>query len=363
MPATAAGIDRDNVAGLELAWSLAFPKSPICVPSRPSSATRCISATRPARSTPSTARAVAFAGHTEVLSGIRSAITVATLGSGKNCWCSPIPWPPSTHRSGHAENYLATGRAHLRNLGDHRLHQLSQRSPVRAGLLLRGGCFRQPQPRLLQIPRRVIALDATSGDSSGSGTALRMPHYRDRTATAVISTASGVSVEHPAVDPKRNRIYIGTGETCPTPSPILPDAIVALDMDGSALAWRFQALVGDAWNAARLNGGANCPQNPAAISISAPRLSWLSCRTAVSCCWPGKSPATCTRSTPIPPATKARWWHRRVSNAGIGPDSPRAPPTVASTGAWHCQANACWKRRRTRNGARPDYIPAGIACP
>jgi polyvinyl alcohol dehydrogenase (cytochrome) len=37
---------------------------------------------------------------------------------------------------------------------------------------------------------------------------------------------------------------------------------VALDIDSGKEAWKFQAIVGDVWNAACLNDGPNCPENP-----------------------------------------------------------------------------------------------------
>jgi polyvinyl alcohol dehydrogenase (cytochrome) len=65
----------------------------------------------------------------------------------------------------------------------------------------------------------------------------------------------------PTIDARRNRLYIGTGENLSHPATNTSDAIVALGMDSGKVAWRFQALADDVWNAACLNGGANCPEN------------------------------------------------------------------------------------------------------
>jgi polyvinyl alcohol dehydrogenase (cytochrome) len=66
----------------------------------------------------------------------------------------------------------------------------------------------------------------------------------------------------PAIDTKRNRIYFGTGENLTHPATDTSDTIVALDMDSGAEAWKFQAMANDVWNAACLNDGPNCPDNP-----------------------------------------------------------------------------------------------------
>jgi len=65
----------------------------------------------------------------------------------------------------------------------------------------------------------------------------------------------------PAIDTKRKRIYFGTGENLSLPATDTSDAIIALDLETGKLAWRFQAIEGDVWNASCLSGGANCPEN------------------------------------------------------------------------------------------------------
>jgi len=70
----------------------------------------------------------------------------------------------------------------------------------------------------------------------------------------------------PAIDVKRNRLYIGTGENYSTPANGTSDAIIALDLDTGKPAWIYQALADDAYNMACVSylgytDGPNCPEN------------------------------------------------------------------------------------------------------
>lgn len=74
---------------------------------------------------------------------------------------------------------------------------------------------------------------------------------------------SGASVwTTPAIDEKRRRLYVGTGQNNSLPATTTSDAIVALDLDSGALVWSMQATANDVWNAGCLRGGANCPPTP-----------------------------------------------------------------------------------------------------
>ena len=72
---------------------------------------------------------------------------------------------------------------------------------------------------------------------------------------------SGVALwNSPAIDARRGRLYIGTGDNYSTPPSPLSDAVVALDLKDGRIAWSYQAQEKDAWNVAC--GAAdktNCP--------------------------------------------------------------------------------------------------------
>ena len=110
----------------------------------------------------------------------------------------------------------------------------------------------------------VIALDVSSGD-------LLWQWHSTKEATeqgvnsdgqALYGPSGAVVWTTPAIDEKRGRIYFGTGENLSLPATDTSDSIIALDMETGELVWRFQATVGDVWNAACMSQGANCPENP-----------------------------------------------------------------------------------------------------
>ena len=70
----------------------------------------------------------------------------------------------------------------------------------------------------------------------------------------------------PAIDAKRNRLYIGTGENYSHPATSTSDAIIALDLDTGKVVWSFQALKNDVYNMACRSylgrpDGPGCPEN------------------------------------------------------------------------------------------------------
>jgi len=64
----------------------------------------------------------------------------------------------------------------------------------------------------------------------------------------------------PTIDPRRGRLYIGTGENYSHPATATSDAIMALDLASGRIVWTFQATANDVWNAA-CPSGPNCPVN------------------------------------------------------------------------------------------------------
>jgi polyvinyl alcohol dehydrogenase (cytochrome) len=65
----------------------------------------------------------------------------------------------------------------------------------------------------------------------------------------------------PAVDEKRNLLYVGTGENTSAPATDTSDAILAINMDDGSLAWKFQATENDIFltGCMREPDGPNCP--------------------------------------------------------------------------------------------------------
>ena len=260
-----AGINRDNVATLQLAWSLAFPQ------------------VTDMRSQPAIIGDTLYFGdktgklyaldrttgcvraHTKVFSGIRSAITVATLGNGRKLLVFAdsvatvfavdpgsleIVWQTSARLF---DTSVISGSISYDN---NRLFV-----PVSSYEVAVSG---SPSHICCKSHGGVIALDASNGEQLWQWHATDDATLQGQNADDQDQYGpSGASVwTTPAIDAKRNRIYFGTGENLTHPATDTSDAIIALDMDSGAMAWRFQATVGDVWNAACLNGGANCPHDP-----------------------------------------------------------------------------------------------------
>ena len=65
----------------------------------------------------------------------------------------------------------------------------------------------------------------------------------------------------PAIDAKRNQLYIGTGENTSSPATHTSDAIIAYDLTTGAEKWIFQGTENDAFNmACGRRMGPNCPK-------------------------------------------------------------------------------------------------------
>jgi polyvinyl alcohol dehydrogenase (cytochrome) len=170
---------------------------------------------------------------------------------------------------------------------------------------------------------------------------------------------SGVSVwSTPAIDTKRERIYIGTGENLSLPATDNSDAIVALAMDSGEPVWRFQALAGDVWNAACLNGGANCPANAGGDFDFGASVIVAELPDGRELLLAGQKSGDVYALNPDPAGSEGEVvWQRRVSNAAIGPGLAQSTTNggvhwgMALTGSSLLVAAADPERQR------PHYIP------
>lgn len=107
----------------------------------------------------------------------------------------------------------------------------------------------------------VAALDATDGKTLWEyRTTAHAEVTGNNSAGAEAWGPSGASVwTTPAIDARRGVLYVGSGENTSPPATDTSDAVIALDLVSGSRRWIFQALAGDVWNAACLQGGANCP--------------------------------------------------------------------------------------------------------
>ena len=109
----------------------------------------------------------------------------------------------------------------------------------------------------------VTALDAASGEKLWEYHTVRDATYTGEVNSvgAKLRGPSGAPIwSTPTVDAKRGFVYVTTGENTSYPATDTSDAIIALDLETGEQKWLFQALPNDVWNmACGRRNGANCP--------------------------------------------------------------------------------------------------------
>jgi polyvinyl alcohol dehydrogenase (cytochrome) len=162
----------------------------------------------------------------------------------------------------------------------------------------------------------------------------------------------------PTIDAKRKRIYVGTGQNLSHPATDTSDAIIALDMDSGALAWKFQATPEDVWNAACLNDGPNCPQNAGGdFDFGASVIIGVLADGRELLLAGQKSGDVYALDPEVTGPRGELLWQRRVSNAGIGPELAK----FTTNGGVHWGMALSGQRLLVAAADperdRPDYIP------
>jgi polyvinyl alcohol dehydrogenase (cytochrome) len=258
-------INVDNVASLSLQWSLAFPKvtdmrsQPVIIGNTMyigDKAGKLYALDRTSG---------CVRNHRDIISGIRSSITLAKLSNGKQLLIFAnslatvfavdpesfdIVWQQSVKINDFS---IVTGS--ISYVDDKLFVPISSFEVAVSGSSLHQCCTSHGA---------VVSLDANDGNKRWTWHATEDATLQGKnTNNAIVYGPSGAPVwTTPAIDTKRNRIYFGTGENLTHPATDTSDTIVALDIDSGKEAWKFQAIVGDVWNAACLNDGPNCPENP-----------------------------------------------------------------------------------------------------
>jgi polyvinyl alcohol dehydrogenase (cytochrome) len=361
VPAERAGIDAGNVGTLELAWSLAFPK------------------VTDMRSQPAIIGDTLYFGdktgklyaidrtsgciraHTEVLSGIRSAITAVELEDGTrllvfaDSMASIYAMDASTLEKVWQQDArlfdtsVITGSISYH--GGRLFVPVSSYEAAAAGSASHVCCHAHGG---------VMALEAASGDKLWTWHATPEATLQETDAAGrEMYGPSGASVwSTPTIDARRNRLYIGTGQNLSHPATDTSDAVIALDMDSGELVWRFQATPQDAWNAACLNDGPNCPRNAGGDFDIGASVILAELPDGRELLLAGQKSGDVWALDPDPDGRDGEVvWTTRVSHAAIGPDLARTTTNGGVHWGMSLSGDRLFVAAADPERDRRDYVP------
>jgi len=112
----------------------------------------------------------------------------------------------------------------------------------------------------------VVALNAADGKWAWEWHTMAEPSYNGQVNSVGVKQRgpSGAPIwSVPVYDEKRNHVIVTSGENTSHPGTDTSDAIIALDVDTGAVAWKYQAMAADVWNmACDVESGKNGPNCP-----------------------------------------------------------------------------------------------------
>jgi polyvinyl alcohol dehydrogenase (cytochrome) len=266
-PAANAGLERDDVARLELQWAFALPGETFTESQATIVAGRLFVGSPSGTVYALDAKTGCTAWTFTANAGIKAPVTIGTLGD------------PARHvayfgdQSG--EIYAldaATGELLWQQTGD---EHASAR--VTGGIQFFEGRVYVPMSSLEElltvVPGYVCCVFRGSVGAYDGATGKRLWKHYMITAEPVTKTTdeagnpmlgpSGASVwSAVTIDAKLRRVYVGTGDNYSNPTTDTSDAIVALSLDTGERLWVYQGLGGDAWNiGCGLESKYGCPKD------------------------------------------------------------------------------------------------------
>ena len=286
-PPPDAALDAADVPGLELRWAFAFPDAGQ-VRTSPTVADSHVMVGGPFGDVLALdAETGCIRWRFEADAGVRGAVLVGEGSEGRSAawfmdsrtnvyaldiesgtllWKSRAGWHPASYGTGTPA--LHDGRLFV---------PISSLEVVLAG---------DPGYECCTSSGAVAALDAFTGETLWYHRII--PGYPEAIEPNAVGTPqwapSGAAVwSSPTVDPRRGRVYAGTGENLNRPTTERSDAVVALDIETGELAWSFQATSDDAFNMActQMRFRENCP-DPVGPDLDFGMAPMLGCATR----WP-----------------------------------------------------------------------------
>jgi polyvinyl alcohol dehydrogenase (cytochrome) len=187
---------------------------------------------------PKTSRWVAYFGDYHASAHAVDAVT------GKPLWKVKIDGHPAARIVGSPTYYK--GRLYV---------------PVASSEELDGG---NPQYQCCTFRGSLTALDAEDGRAVWKNYSIPdppKPYKTNSVGTKLYGPAGAGIWNSPTIDEKRQRVYVGTGNSYTGVSIPTSDSVLAFDLKTGSLLWSSQATPGDNWMMG-CPKGPNCPENP-----------------------------------------------------------------------------------------------------
>ncbi len=260
---SAAGISAADVPRLKIKWAFAFPGD-IQAYSQPTIAgERVFVGSAGGKVYSLDAKTGCVHWFFEAESGVRSAVTLAHVGANNIAFFGDAK----------ANVYgvdATTGKQRWKTKADAFPVAGITSSPVfnngRIYIGIRSGeeaSGADPQYECCRFRGSVVALDALTGKQIWKTYLVDEPKRTTKNkAGAQLWAPSGVSVwSTPAIDARRNAVYVTTGNNYTDPATRLSDAFVAMDLNSGKILWSRQMTPRDAYTAAcRLPDKTNCAE-------------------------------------------------------------------------------------------------------
>ncbi|MFV0276538.1 MAG: PQQ-binding-like beta-propeller repeat protein [Parahaliea sp.] len=268
IPDAVAGLDRDNVNNLELAWVLAFPDA-VRARSHPAAAGGAIyvgsqSGTVYALDRDSGCLRWSFRARGEVRTGI--VIEPWTAGDKD---ADPLLFFGDFLGNVYALKARNGEPVWTQRADEHPNATLTGTPTLFEGLLyvpvssLEVTAAAEPDYACCTFRGSVVAYEAATGKQRWKTYTIPEPAspQRPNPHGVVQLGPSGAAVWNtPSIDAGRRQLHVGTSENYSSPADGNSDAIIAMDLDSGKIKWVFQATPGDAWNSACvLPDRSNCP--------------------------------------------------------------------------------------------------------
>jgi polyvinyl alcohol dehydrogenase (cytochrome) len=269
-PAAAAGLTASDVPRLKLKWAFGFPGVSASGSQVSVAGSRAFVGSRNGMVYALDTRTGCLAWAFEADAGVRSTPVVERAVDGR----SATVYFGDAHAQVYALDAMTGAMRWKVKVDDHPDAIVTGGAAILNGRLYVGvssleeGTAVVPTYQCCTFRGSVVSLDAATGRQVWKTFTVAdepRPTTKNSVGTQLFGP-SGVGVwSVPVLDPDRNRLYVGTGDSYSNPPARESDAIMALAMDTGRIVWLQQTLAGDAWNVGCFEttgpGRVNCPES------------------------------------------------------------------------------------------------------